>query len=196
MIEQIIVVDGGSVDDTVALAEAVGAAVLKSEPGRGVQLAKGAENATGSWLLVLHADSLLTRGWTEVAQEFIKADHEQQKAGYFRLKFDDESRAARRLERIVRWRARWLGLPYGDQGLLISRAHYQRLGGFEPVPLMEDVKLVRQIGRRNLVALDAEIVTSARRYRGGYLKRALRNAMILMLYFAGVTPERLARMYS
>jgi hypothetical protein len=126
---------------------------------------------------------------------FIERHADGGTAGYFHLRFDDEGKGARRLERIVEWRARRLGLPYGDQGLLISRALYDAIGGFEPVPLMEDVGIVRRIGRARLRALDCDILTSARRYRNGYAGRSLRNAGILTLYFLGVSPARLARIY-
>ena len=88
------------------------------------------------------------------------------------------------------------GLPYGDQGLLIERGFYRRIGGFHALPLMEDVDLVRRIGRRNLVALDAEAVTSAERYeRDGWLERPMRNLACLSLYFAGLPPSLLRRLY-
>ena len=118
------------------------------------------------------------------------------RAGYFELRIDDPRSAARRLERLVAWRCRVLALPYGDQGLLISRALYETVGGFAPLPLMEDVELARRLGRRRLACLGAPIVASARRYRcDGYVRRPLRNLLCLSLYFAGVAPARLARLY-
>ena len=93
-------------------------------------------------------------------------------------------------------RCRRFGLPYGDQGLLISRAHYERLGGFRPLPLMEDVDLVRRIGRNDLVPLEADAITSAARYRrDGWWFRPLRNLTCLSLYFAGLPPQALRRLY-
>lgn len=87
-------------------------------------------------------------------------------------------------------------MPYGDQGLLISRALYDRVGGFAAIPLMEDVELVRRIGRRRLAPVGAGITASARRYRnGGYIRRPLRNLVCLSLYFAGVAPARIVRLY-
>ena len=103
---------------------------------------------------------------------------------------------ARRIERWAAWRCRALALPYGDQGLLISRAHYGRLGGFHPLPLMEDVDLVRRIDRNDLVPLEADAITSADRYRrDGWWLRPLRNLTCLSLYFAGVPPRTLRRLY-
>src|SRR5262249_6449201 len=105
-------------------------------------------------------------------------------------------RRARRVERLVAWRCRTFGLPYGDQGLVLARGFYRRLGGFRPLPLMEDVDLVRRIGRRPLVMLEAGAVTSARRYeRDGWLRRPLRNLACLTLYFAGLPTPVLQRLY-
>ena len=118
------------------------------------------------------------------------------KAGYFRLRLASADPRARRLERLVAWRCRTFGLPYGDQGLLIERDFYRRTGGFRALPLMEDVDFARRIGRRNLSALDAEAVTSAERYeRDGWLLRPMRNLGCLALYFAGLSPTVIRRLY-
>ena len=103
---------------------------------------------------------------------------------------------ARRLERWVAWRVAVLALPYGDQGLLIHRSLYDRVGGYRPLPLMEDVDLVRRLGRRRLTVLGAAAVTSARRWRqDGWLRRSARNLLCLTLFYAGVPAERIARLY-
>lgn len=186
--------DGGSRDDTVTIAQRAGAAVVEAAPGRGGQLATGAAAGRAPWILFLHADTRLQSGAGSVIARFVQSV--DGKAGYFRLRFDAEEAGARRLERLAAWRCRSFGLPYGDQGLLISRPHYQRVGGFRPLPLMEDVDLVRRIGRDNLVPLDADAVTSAARYRrDGWLLRPLRNLTCLTLYFAGVPPQTLQRLY-
>jgi rSAM/selenodomain-associated transferase 2 len=190
----ITVCDGGSRDGTTTIAQQAGANVVTVEPGRGRQLADGAMVGSAPWLLFLHADTTLSSGWAAAARRFM-ADATS-KAGYFRLRFDSRDPRARRIERLVAWRSRVLGLPYGDQGLLIARTFYRQLGGFRALPLMEDVDLVRRIGRRNLVALDAEAVTSAERYeRDGWLARPLRNLSCLALYFAGLPPNTIRRLY-
>src|SRR5262245_16587100 len=192
----ITVCDGGSRDGTPAIARDVGAIVVASEPGRGRQLAAGAAAGRAPWLLFLHADTTLGPGWREAVARFTAEPANAAKAGYFRLRLASADPRARRVERLAAWRCRRIGLPYGDQGLLIARAFYRRLGGFRALPLMEDVELVRRIGRRNLVALDAEALTSARRYESdGWLLRPMRNLSCLALYLAGVPVPFIRHLY-
>src|SRR5438045_2287848 len=164
LIGEIIVSDSGSRDGTVAIAEAAGARVVAGPRGRGPQLIAGAAVATGEWLLFLHADCRLTPGWEQAVGEFIARPGASGRAGYFALALDDLDRAARRLERLVAWRCRTLALPYGDQGLLIARGLYNAIGGFAPMPLMEDVDLVRRLRRRRLAPIPAPNIASAPRY--------------------------------
>lgn len=198
---EIIVADGGSNDGTVAVAEARGGRIVRSAPGRGTQLAAGAAVASRSdsgseWLLFLHGDTRLGPGWADAAQGFMAAAGKDHRAAVFRFALDDDASAARRLEAVVHWRCRWLGLPYGDQGLLISRDFYHTLGGFDPMPFMEDVDFARRIGRHRLVVLEADAVTSAERYRrGGYWRRPMRNALCLGLYFLGLPPRCFVGLY-
>jgi rSAM/selenodomain-associated transferase 2 len=196
ILREIIVADGGSSDETIAIARAAGARVVVAARGRGAQLAAGAAVASGDWLLFLHADCRLERGWEDAVRAFVCAPGAEDRAGYFELALDDPAPAARQLERIVDWRCRWLSLPYGDQGLLIARSLYDAVGGFAPLPLMEDVALVRRLGHRRVARIGARSVASARRYRrDGYLRRSVRNLACLVLYFAGVPPDRIYRLY-
>lgn len=195
-IHEIIVADGGSRDGTAAVACAARAVVIGAPRGRGSQLAAGAAAATGDWLLFLHADCRPGPGWEAAVEAFVGAPGAAARAGYFALALDDASPAARRLERLVAWRCRAFALPYGDQGLLIARDLYDAVGGFAPLPLMEDVDLVRRLGRSRLAALPAALYASARRYRqGGYVRRPLRNLACLSLYFLRVPPRHIARLY-
>ncbi|MEM1200170.1 MAG: TIGR04283 family arsenosugar biosynthesis glycosyltransferase [Pseudomonadota bacterium] len=199
VVRQLIVSDGGSQDHTVALAHEAGADIVTGPPGRGNQLALGASAARGDWLLFLHADTLLEPGWDVEVKQFIAEAHaagDTERVAYFRFRLNDRQVAARWLERIVSARCRFLALPYGDQGLLISKAFYEKVGGFKNIPLMEDVELVRRVGRGRLVGLSHAAVTSAARYRReGYVKRVMRNASCLAMWFAGVAPERIVRFY-
>jgi len=201
LVGEVIVSDGGSSDNTIALARSHGARVLEGPAGRGAQLVRGAAHAGGDWLLFLHADTILGDGAERAMARFMKEGGE---AGYFRFRLDDTRNAARIQARIlarilecgVALRCRLFGLPYGDQGLLVSRGLYDRLGGYRPLPLMEDVDLVRRIGRRHLRCLEADAVTSAERYRrDGYGARVFRNLSCLCLYGLGVSPDRIKARY-
>lgn len=196
LVREVLVVDGGSRDDTAARARRAGARVILGPRGRGPQLAGGAAASEAGWLLFLHADTRLGPGWASAVAAFMRAETSGDRAAVFTLAFDDASVHARGLARLANWRARRLALPYGDQGLVLSRAFYDRLGSFRPLPLMEDVDLVRRIGRARLAHLDAVAVTSAARYRRvGWWPRALRNLVVLALYFLGVPPRLLKRFY-
>lgn len=191
---EIVVADGSSTDATAATAEALGARVLRVARGRGGQLAAGIAAARFPWLLLLHADTRLGPGWVAFARAHIDAG--PARAGYFRFALDSADPRARRLERAVAWRCRVLALPYGDQGLLIHRDLLAAVGGLRPLPLMEDVDLVRRLGRTRLVSLDAVALTSAARWeRDGWRRRSLRNLGCLAAWFAGVPPGRIARFY-
>lgn len=193
---EIIVADGGSIDDTAAVAIDGDAIFLETTRGRGRQLAAGAAAAAGDWLLFLHADTRPQPGWPQTIAAFISDPGNVAVAGYFDLTLDDDAWAARQLERMVRLRTMLFGLPHGDQGLLIHRSFYEQLGGYRYLPLMEDVDIVRRIGRRRLRAIGSTVITSAEKYRrDGYLMRPLMNCCLLVLYAAGVSPHRLSRLH-
>ena len=188
LIAELIVSDGGSSDGTRVLADAWGANIHEGAPSRGGQLRRGCAAARADWFLVVHADTVLTPGWTEA----VAAHLGQGTAAYFQLKFD---RGGRFVAAWANLRARIFGLPYGDQALLVRRDLYTRAGGFPDIPLLEDVALARAL-RGQLVGLDAVAVTSAEKYRRqGWLRRGARNLWTLGRYFAGVSPEVLADAY-
>jgi rSAM/selenodomain-associated transferase 2 len=199
IVQEAIVVDGGSTDDTSAIAEAAGTHLVEAPAGRGSQLEAGASHARGDWLLFLHADTVLEPGWAEEAQSFMERVEEgrrAQAAAFFRFALDDDGLMPRFVEWLVGLRCHLLALPYGDQGLLISRHLYNRVGGFRPLPLMEDVDLVRRLRRNEIVMLKSRAVTSCERYRReGYLARSLRNLGCVLLYYLRVPPRVLARLY-
>ncbi|VAW09998.1 Glycosyl transferase, group 2 family [hydrothermal vent metagenome] len=197
LVKEVVIADGGSTDGTASIADAAGARLVATAPGRGGQLAAGADEARGRWLLFLHADTVLEPGYiAEVAAFCRRTAPSEPKAAVFRFALDDDRFAARLLEFGVRFRTGVIGLPYGDQGLLIGADAYRRLGGYKPLPLMEDVELVRRLGRGAITRFATRAVTSAERYRReGYGRRVARNITCLALYFLGVAPRRIAEFY-
>lgn len=193
---QIIVSDGGSSDNTIAVAEGYGAALVIGPKGRGGQLRRGAEVATGDWLLFLHADTVLSPSWRAEAGNFMAIPSNRNRAAHFSFRLDSDAPQARRVERLVAWRCRTFGLSYGDQGLLISRELYQQIGGYPDQPLMEDVAVVRRLGRSRLHAFGATATTSAVKFvRDGWTLRPARNITCLILYLVGVPARWIARIY-
>jgi rSAM/selenodomain-associated transferase 2 len=192
--DEVVVVDGGSTDATAAVAEREGARVIRAARGRGRQLHSGAGAAAGDWLLFLHADTRLERGWREAVNGH--SARQPEKAACFRLKLEAQEWQARVVEAAVRARVRLLGLPYGDQGLLVPRPLYEALGGYRPLPLMEDVDFARRLGRSRIAPLEVAALTSAERWRrDGWLRRSGRNLACLALWRAGMSAERIARLY-
>ncbi|MEQ9144141.1 MAG: TIGR04283 family arsenosugar biosynthesis glycosyltransferase [Parvibaculaceae bacterium] len=200
-VREVIISDGGSTDATVEISDMAGATLVSGERGRGAQLRAGADEAKCDWLLFLHADTVLSAGWEREVEKFLEqVEHGRFRgtdiAGAFRFALDDFGPAARWLERAVGLRCALFRLPYGDQGLLIHRNFYRKLGGYPATPLMEDVGLVRRIGWRRMVFFRSEAVTSPERYRrDGYLKRSFANLGLLSLYFLRVPTRVLARLY-
>lgn len=196
LIREVCIVDGGSKDATPEVADAAGCHLLYTAPGRGRQLAMGAKAARGEWFLFLHADTVLSPGWEQEVGHFIGQRDSGDFAGVFRFALDDFRPAARRLEAMAAFRCKLFALPYGDQGLLIHRKLYEALGGYDSMPLMEDVDFIRRIGRRRLIYFQAPALTSAKRYQAdGYWRRPLRNLLCLSLYFLRFPPGLIARLY-
>lgn len=190
---EVVVADGGSVDATRQVAAAAGAVVIAAPRGRGAQLAAGIAAARHDWLLLLHADTRPATGWGAAAAAHMR---DPGRAAYFRFALDAAHWKARALRRAVALRCRLFALPYGDQGLLIHRNLLAAAGGMRTLPLMEDVDLVRRLGRRRVVALPTDAVTSAVRWeRQGWFRRSARNLLCLCLYFAGVPPTAILRLY-
>ena len=193
LLRELIVADGGSDDGTLEIADDAGAEIVPCAASRGGQLRAGASKAQGKWLLFVHADTVLRKGWTSAIEAHLS---EPECAGYFALNFADGGRPGRWVAIWANLRSSLLGLPYGDQGLLISSKLYNEIGGFEDIPLMEDVALARRLGRRRLTKLDGVAMTSAIKYKKqGWVRRGARNLWTLTRYFLGASPERLAQEY-
>lgn len=206
LVREVIVSDGGSTDDTAAMAEAAGATVVSGEKGRGGQLRRGAAAAKGPFFLFLHSDTELEKGWEQEALPLVERTLAGETmrgippkgrfAAAFRFELNDHTGRARLLERIVAGRCAVLKLPYGDQGLLITKEFYDDLGGFGDMALMEDIDLVRRIGRARMVMLRSAAITNARRYQSdGYFIRIMKNSLIVTLWLCRVPTSVLVRLY-
>ena len=192
---ELIIVDGGSTDSTCSIAERFGAKVLRSPLGRGMQLNVGAQAASGSILLFLHADTRLPSDFPELVRQSL--EQTSVVAGAFRLRIDDPRRSLRIVEWGVDLRSRRLHLPYGDQALFLRKNTFDQIGGFPDWPLLEDVEIVRRLRRRGrIVIVPTAVLTSARRWnRLGVVCTTVLNQIIILLYRFGMSPHRLAAWY-
>lgn len=199
LVRDVVIADGGSRDATREIADIAGAEFIRAPKGRGSQLAAGADAAKADWLLFLHADTVLQAGWEQEAAHFMErvdSGRRPLSAAAFAFALDDFGAWPRFVEKMVALRCALFRTPYGDQGLLIPRRLYASIGGYRPLPLMEDLDLARRLGRRRLAMMRARAVTSATRYRQeGYLVRVARNFSCRSLYFLRVPPKTIARIY-
>jgi rSAM/selenodomain-associated transferase 2 len=193
LVAALVLSDGGSADATREIAKELGALWVEGPPGRGGQIALGVEAAGSDWVLILHADTQLSPGWHAAARRHMTGYPD--KAGWFLLRFRAPGLAPRLVETGANLRARLLGLPWGDQGLLVRKAVLAEVGGVPDLPLMEDVALARRL-RRRLRPLEARALTSADRYqRNGWVAQVARNLLRLARYASGADPARLAARY-
>ena len=195
LLREVWAVDGGSGDGSARLARLAGARTLASPAGRGEQLRRGVAVSEGPWLLLLHADARLPAGWPAEIQRAIRAD--AQAAWAFPLTIEAAGPALRLVGALSTLRSRWRGLPYGDQGLLISRALYERSGGLAPLPLMEDLEFMlrlRELAPIRLLRRPLQV--DGRRWRRlGVWRTTWRNALLRRAWRRGVDPHLLARRY-
>ena len=192
---EIIVVDGGSIDTTVAIARQLGATVIEGFPPRSRQMNRGADAAAKDVLLFLHADTLLPENFNRhvlgaLAQPGVVA-------GAFELRIDSPVPSLRLIERIANWRSRSLKLPYGDQAMFMFSTVFHQMGGFPNIPIMEDFELIRRLRKKgDVVTLHQPVITSPRRWQNhGILKTTLINQLVVVAYFMGLSPDAIARLY-
>ncbi|MBR9767525.1 MAG: glycosyltransferase [Paracoccaceae bacterium] len=191
VIGDLVIVDGGSNDATLDIAQEVGAIFFETKPSRGGQIFAGVSACKCDWVLILHADSRLSQGWAEL----IPAAPDPERAYYFQLQFDAIGFAAWWVAKWANLRSKIFALPYGDQGILIHKSLLASVGGYPTASLMEDVILARKLGRR-LTALPITITTSAEKYNAqGWLHRGFRNLALLFQFLLGATPEALYKKY-
>jgi len=194
---EMILVDGGSSDNTVEIAQNMGAkAFLSPEPGRAMQMNTGAKYATGNILLFLHADTQLPPNYPQLIQETLAQPHTI--AGAFQLAINSQHPLLRIIEKGVNARSRFLQMPYGDQGIFLKKATFESTGGFRDLPIMEDFQFIRNLKQEGKIRLaTAHVLTSARRWEKlGVIKTTLINQMVIMGYFFGISPVKLKQWYS
>ncbi len=190
-----IVVDGGSSDESAEVAQSRGVKVLHSPPGRARQMNAGAEVAEGRFLLFLHADTRLPEGFDGHVRQILTGFGVA--AGAFQLQIDAPSARLRLIEKAANWRSRYLQMPYGDQAIFLRKELFREMGGFPDLPIMEDFQLIRRLqGEGRIVIAPAAVVTSGRRWKKlGALRTTLLNQMMILGFYLGFEPARLARWY-
>ncbi len=192
---EILVVDGGSDDRSCEIARHFGAVVLESPRGRARQMNHGAGAASGEVFLFLHADTLLPETWTERIR--VALEDPRVLGGAFSFMVEGNSFGLRMIERLTNFRARRFSLPYGDQGIFVRSCVFREMGGFPNLPIMEDFEFMRRLRDRGTIRILPDCaVTSRRRWeRLGILRTTAVNQAVIVGYYMGVAPEKLARFY-
>lgn len=191
----VVVVDSSCGQDIEALSNRHNLNYVQSDPGRGLQLSTGAEQATGQWLLFLHSDTTLTGDWQIQINRHI--ENHGNCAAVFQLDFSTGGFGSKIVSSWANFRTRFFGLPYGDQGLFLSKNFYFSTGGFDPaLPLMEDVDLIQRLGKQSLRLLKATALTSSAKYqKEGWLKRSLKHFKFFFLYRSGKSVREIYQDY-
>ena len=192
---EVIVVDGGSRDTTLELAQKSGCRIITSPKGRGRQMNLGAAEAQGEVLLFLHADTLLPENFPELI--FAAVNRPFFAAGAFSLAINSPSKSLAVIAFLANLRSRFLHLPYGDQALFVPRSTFNAIRGFPEIEIMEDFVFMQKIKKKGkIVILPEYATTSARRWRNmGIIRTTLINQLIVCSYSLGVPPSILARWY-
>ena len=190
----LIVVDGGSSDQTVQIAGDCGAKVFVTSPGRAGQMNYGARQAKGDILLFLHGDTILPHGFRESILDTCRS---ASCAGAFELAINSSGLGLRLIEKAANLRSRWLNMPYGDQALFMSAKLFRQVGGFPELPIMEDYVLIKKLRKKiNLHILPLAVSTSGRRWNKlGVFRTTLINQFIIIGYLFGISPVLLAKFY-
>lgn len=192
---EVIVVDGGSEDETVFIAQSFGVKVISTFPGRASQMNTGAAVATGNILLFLHGDTCLPANF----EILITAALAKPKivGGAFKLGIDAKIRGRIIVEKMVNWRSRLFSLPYGDQAIFLKSTIFHQLGGFPNLPLMEDFEFILQLRRLGKIEIvPMAVLTSGRRWEKlGIIRTTLINQLIIIGYLLGISPLKLASWY-
>ena len=196
---ELIIVDGGSIDLTISIAQIQGVDVIKSpKKNRGYQLKTGASNARGDWLLFLHADSRLRIGWVRSLSQIIQNKKSKNFAWYFDFKIKKDNLEYRFLEIAVALRSLFLQHPYGDQGLLIHKDLYYKTGGYSSLKIMEDIDLITRVTKETkLKRIRESIYTDDRKWtNSNIIKRAIKNYKLRKKWRQGYDIDNLSKEYN
>lgn len=192
---QLVVADGGSSDNTAAIAEAGGALVVLAPRGRALQMNAGAQHASGDVLLFLHADTLLPADADALVRQALASG--AQVWGRFDVNISGRSPLLGVIATLMNWRSRWTGIATGDQAMFMTRAAFDAAGGFPVQPLMEDIEMSQRLLKLSRPAcLSARVLTSGRRWETrGVWRTVLLMWRLRLAYWRGAAPERLAELY-
>ena len=192
---EIIVVDGGSKDNTPGIARQLGVKTIGVSGGRAAQMNAGAKIANSNILLFLHADTRLPHNFIELILATLKQPRAI--AGAFDLAIDGKDKSLRWVERLVEWRSHWFSLPYGDQAIFMTKATFVNHGGFPQMPIMEDFALIQKLKKQGEIAIaPGKVVTSARRWQKlGVWQTTLINQLVIIGYYLGISPTKLRDFY-
>ena len=181
--KEVVIIDGNSSDKTISTFSSLKKRIIISSPSRGVQLHLGAQNAKENWFLFMHADTLLNNKNIKDINQFIKKKN-YKKVGYFKIRFDSNSISALIISYWAFIRTVLLKLPFGDQCILIHRNFYQEIGGFAPLPIMEDLDFILKVPKKNKVFFNSTVQTSFRNYQeNGVFKQCCKNIINQIKFF-------------
>lgn len=192
---EMIIVDGGSQDQTVEIAQGLGVKVIVTQRGRALQMNAGAKIATGEILLFLHGDTQLPLGFEqEVRKIWVNSNII---AGAFQLKIDNSQWSLRLIEKTVFWRSKYLQMPYGDQAIFLKASTFWEVGGFPEQPIMEDFEFIRRLNCLGKIEiLSSSVITSGRRWKKlGVFQTTLINQFVVLGYYLGISPIKLSQWY-
>lgn len=191
---EVIIVDGGSQDNTLLLANDYADKLIVSHPGRAMQMNNGAAAASGDIFLFLHADTFLP---ADALQKIALLAAREALWGRFDLRLSGDRIIFRLIERLINLRSRITSVATGDQAMFVERGIFEQINGFPEIALMEDVALSKSLKKRSsAVCLKQQVITSSRRWeQHGVMATVLLMWKLRLYYFFGVSPEKLGHLY-